>query len=124
MPPMNMSRKHFNSMLRYIDTSDFTVHFLNSCIDLESFVRGGPTLTGFFLLVEMAFCWQAHGGPTLNARLVFQGIQTSVAKRPYIFVIFRGGGGGGGGGGDPAPPTRPLDMCMKFMNTLSYSVLE
>ena len=37
-------------------------------------------------------------GPTLNAGLVvlcfFQGIQTSKSKKPYIFVIFRGGGGG------------------------------
>ena len=49
MPPMNMSRKHFNSMLRYIDTSDYTV---NSCTDLESFVRGGPTLTAFFFVDE------------------------------------------------------------------------
>ena len=27
-------------------------------------------------------------------------IRTSIAKEPYIFVIFREGGGGGGGGGE------------------------
>ena len=27
--------------------------------------------------------------------MIFQGIRTSIAKKPYIFVIFRGGGGGG-----------------------------
>ena len=26
--------------------------------------------------------------------MIFQGIQTSIAKKPFIFVIFRGGGGG------------------------------
>ena len=35
----------------------------------------------------------------------FWGIQTSIAKKPYIFVIFQGGGGGGGGGQDPCPPS-------------------
>ena len=28
--------------------------------------------------------------------MIFQGIGTSFAKKPYIFVIFRGVGGGGG----------------------------
>ena len=26
--------------------------------------------------------------------MIFQGIQTRIAKKPYIFVIFFGGGGG------------------------------
>ena len=42
----------------------------------------------------MAFCWRADDGPTLKAGLVacdFKGIQTSIAKKPYIFVIFQGG---------------------------------
>ena len=43
----------------------------------------------------MAFRWLADGGPTLNAGLValwfLQGIRTSIAKEPYIFVIFQGG---------------------------------
>ena len=47
----------------------------------------------------MAFRWRADDGPTLNGWLgsfvIFQGIWTSIAKKPYIFVIFRGGGGGG-----------------------------
>ena len=39
--------------------------------------------------------------------MIFQGIWTSSAKKPYTFMIFRGGGGGGGGGGgpDPLPPS-------------------
>ena len=61
------------------------------CADPESFVRGGPTLTTFFFLVNegrddpnttinghhrpasetpfLAFCWRADDGPTLNACL-------------------------------------------------------
>ena len=56
----------------------------------------------FFVVV---FCWVfllffSFAGrpliaPTLNAGLValrmFRGIRTSIAKRPYIFVIFHGG---------------------------------
>ena len=38
--------------------------------------------------IEMAFPWRADGGPTSNASLVFQGIRTSIAEKPYIFVIF------------------------------------
>ena len=63
-----------------------------SCADLESFFRGGPTLTTFFFVDEgrdhpnttisgssstrkrnaiyMAFRWRADGGPKLNAGLV------------------------------------------------------
>ena len=42
----------------------------------------------------MAFRWQADDGPTLNAGLVafdFKEIRTSIAKEPYVFVIFQGG---------------------------------
>ena len=47
----------------------------------------------------MAFRWRADAaGPSLNARMItviFQGIRTRIAEKPYIFVIFLGGGGGG-----------------------------
>ena len=55
----------------------------------------------------MAFRWRADDGPTLNAGLVhcscviFQGIRTSIAKKPYTFVIL------GGMGPDPCPPLVP-----------------
>ena len=54
--------------------------------------KGVPSSARQRNAIEMAFCWRADGGPTLNASLVFQGIQTSIAKKPYIFVIFQGGG--------------------------------
>ena len=37
-------------------------------------------------------CW-------LGSFAIFQGMRTSIAKKPYIFLIFQRGGGGGGGGG-------------------------
>ena len=41
------------------------------------------------------FRWQADDGPSLNAALWylcdFQGIWTSIAKKPYSFVVFQGG---------------------------------
>ena len=47
----------------------------------------------------MAFRWRADAaGPLLNARMItviFQGIWTRIAEKPYIFVIIRGRGGGG-----------------------------
>ena len=58
----------------------------------------------------MAIRWWADDGPTLNAGLVplcfFQGIWTSIAKKPYIFVIFHGGGG------VRPPVSPPLDPPM------------
>ena len=43
----------------------------------------------------MAFRWCADDGSILNAGLVafwfFLGIRTSIAKKPYINVIFQGG---------------------------------
>ena len=44
----------------------------------------------------MAFRWRADAaGPSLNTRMItviFQGIRTRIAEKPYIFVIFREGG--------------------------------
>ena len=48
---------------------------------------------------QMAFRWRGDAvGPSLNARMVtviFQGIRTIAAEKPYIFVIFQGGGASG-----------------------------
>ena len=42
--------------------------------------------------------------------MIFQGIWTSIAKKPYIFVIFQGEGGGS----EPPDPPPPLDSHMTF----------
>ena len=48
------------------------------------------------------------------ARLLFQGILTSIVKKPYIFVIFQGAGGGSG------PPIRLwIRACLKQFLFLS-----
>ena len=52
--------------------------------------------------------------------MIFQRPWISIAKNPYIFVIFQGAGGGGGGGGGggvetPCPP--PLDPHMLPLTT-------
>ena len=45
----------------------------------------------------MVFCWRADDGPTLNGGfVVFQGIQTSITKKPIIFCDFSEGEGGSG----------------------------
>ena len=71
-------------------------------MDPESFDRWRPTLTKQFFVVDweredlnttksrplLTHKRNAIGGLTLNAGLVFQGIRTSIVKKPYIFVIF------------------------------------
>ena len=42
--------------------------------------------------------------------VIFQGIWTSIAKKPYSFAIFQGGGGGGG---HDHGPSRLLDTAGK-----------
>ena len=70
----------------------------------------GPSLAHQQNAIEMASRWRADDDQTLNAGLVFLGIGTRIAQKPYIFVIFQGGGGGGGGGGGVGTPY--LDLCM------------
>ena len=44
--------------------------------------------------IEMAFRWRADNGPLFDADLAacdFQGIQTSISRKPFKFVIFQGG---------------------------------
>ena len=63
----------------------------------------------------MAFWWRADDGPTLNVGLVaatFQGIQTCIARKPYIFVIFQRGSG---------PPVHPSGSAH---DTQSMAVTE
>ena len=52
--------------------------------------------------ILMAVRWHDDDGPTLHADLEtdFQGIRISIAKKPYIFVVFQGGQ-------DPVPPLDP-----------------
>ena len=52
--------------------------------------------------------------------MIFQGIWTSIAKKPYIFVIFSGGGGGGGG---PDPLSPPLDPPMASTMKMIFNLV-
>ena len=95
-------------------------------MDLESFVRGGPTLTTFFFV----FCLRFAGVPmmaqhlTFNAGLValqfFRRSGPVLVRNPIYFLLFRGGGGSG----PPVPPAgsahRMVDIVLRhigqFMN--------
>ena len=66
----------------------------------RKFVRGGTTLTTFLLVDEGRAedpynTKSGHHRPTsdcwLGSFVIFQEIQTSIAKKSYIFVIFQGG---------------------------------
>ena len=93
-----------------------TINILFTCADPESFAKGCPNHTTFFVVAVVFFAlmrkedqnttikasyhrpaseslFRASGGPTrptLNASLVIQQIPTSIAKEPYIFVIYQG----------------------------------
>ena len=47
--------------------------------------------------------------------MIFQGIRTSIAKKPYIFVIVQGGGG--------RPPLDPRMLSVRFHRLCMYSVI-
>ena len=71
--------------------------------------KGVRALEGsdFFKLMrggKMAFRWRADNGTTWQL-YDFQRIRTSIARKPYIFVIFQGGGG-------PDPLSAPMDPRM------------
>ena len=53
----------------------------------------------------MKLRWRADEGPTLNTSLaaMFQGIRTSIAKKPYSLAIFQGR--------VLSPTSPPLDPC-------------
>ena len=44
--------------------------------------------------VSLAERWWPNIECWLGSFVIFQGIRTSIAKKPFIFVIFQGGGGG------------------------------
>ena len=88
---------------------------LMACADPESFSRGDPTLTTFFLVddgredpnttlsgaiigppakrhfngVSLAGRWWPNIECWLGSFVVLQGTRTSIAKKSYIFVIFQ-----------------------------------
>ena len=108
-----------------------SLHIL--CSDPESFFRGGPTLTTFFVLVDdgredpnttirLKGCFT--GGPMIKCWLgsfvALQGIRTSIAKKPNLFVIFQGGP-------DPLSPLLGPPMaytqayqCLCYLHLLSW----
>ena len=74
----------------------------------RKFVRGGPTLTTLFffsLMQGRRIKNTTISQPSndfeywLRSFVIFKGIRTCIAKKPYIFLWFSGLGGGGGGGG-------------------------
>ena len=68
--------------------------------------KSGPSSTHQRNTIKMAFPWWADDGPTMNVGLValcyFSG--SSIAKKPYRFVIDQGGG--------LDPVSSLLDPCM------------
>ena len=72
-------------------------HNKHAYADLESFMRGGPTLSTFFVEGrEDKKLLKGHHQSTIECWLgsfvIFQGIRTRLAKKPYSFEIIHGGG--------------------------------
>ena len=76
---------------------------------------------------ERPLKWRFSGVPMMSLHwiwigsfVILKGIRTRIAKKPYIFVIYRGGGGGGG----PDPLSPPLDPPMMLVIRVHVSVDE
>ena len=50
--------------------------------------KSGPSSALQRNTISIAFRWRADNGPTCH--VIFQGIRTSIAKKPYSYVIFSG----------------------------------
>ena len=78
------------------------------CFDSEYHYRRaiiGPPAKRHLNGISLAFrCWP-NNESWLGSFVFFSGDRTNIAKKPYIFVIFRGGGG-------VRTPFLPLDPCM------------
>ena len=63
--------------------------------------------------LQIACRWRTDDSPTLNAGsfVIYQGIKTCIARKPFIFVIFEEGGP------DPPAPPPPLDQHMASILT-------
>ena len=62
-------------------------------------------------------CW-------LGSFVILQGIQTSIANKPYIFVIFQWGGGGGSRPPVPPPPSGSAHDELDSINSNSKIFLQ
>ena len=67
-----------------------------TCADLETFVRGSPTLTTFCLVDKRredpkSTKRVSSAARKLGSFVIFQGIWTSVAKKPHFFFYFSSG---------------------------------
>ena len=86
----------------------------------------GPSLACQWNAIEMAFCWRADDGPTLNAGLVATGDPDKYCiETLYFFLIFQRGGGGW----PPIPPLwiRPWGKCLTLcsrMKTWVHAVIQ
>ena len=79
---------------------------------------GGRTLTTFFSVGqgrEDQNTTKSRPLSALNAGLVFQGTRTSIAKKPYVFVIFQGGPD------TLPPPPRACDASVFQCETKTYA---
>ena len=74
---------------------------------------------------ETPFKWRFAGGP-MNAQPLmlalylcfFQGIRTSIANKPYIFVIFQRGSG------PPVPPLWIRPCLVKNIDCFIYYIIK
>ena len=64
----------------------------------------------------MIKCW-------LGSFVVLQGIQTSIAKKPYIFVIFQGRSGPLSPLLDPPMAYTQADQCLCYLLSGKYTVV-
>ena len=65
----------------------------------------GPSSARQRIAIKLCFAGMPMNAQHRMLAAIFQGIRTCIARKPCIFVIFRGGGEGGSG--PPVPPLVP-----------------
>ena len=91
----------------------------------RKFCQRGSNFDSFFLVYkgseyhyrQAIICqWWPNIECWLGSFVIFQGIWTSIAKKPYIFVIFQGGP-------DPLSPPPPLGPCMVLLDNAISTII-
>ena len=75
----------------------------------------GPPAKRHLNGVSLACWWWPNIERWLGSLVIFQGIWTRIAKKPYIFVIFQGGGGVR----TPVPPSGSVHGICMFLYRLA-----
>ena len=104
---MHGSRKFSQRGSNFDNIVFFCFVFLDERREDPSSTKSGPSSDCQRNAILLVGRWWPNIECWPGSFVIFQRIQTSIAKKPYIFLIFQGGGG-------PEPLSPPLDWRLKL----------